>query len=267
MSSAAWPIPVRSKISRPADAKIAQAGDDREAAATYLRLNREIAEGGTPMKQLWDRWAPLSGLLAVVCSLVGVMFALDQPQDKDSNAKIVAYFADHSHRVHGVVGFFVFLAGILLLLAFLGALRERLLAAEGQPGRLSALAFGAGIASLPLWAVSMLLANAASFAGNESSSFRLDPNTFRLLADTAYFAWVAAAVVSSVVVWATSAVALRTAVLPRWYARLGILAGIVQLFGFLFFPFFVWWLWIIVTSVLLVRQPNPAPARVPQPAL
>lgn len=219
------------------------------------------------MKQLWDRWAPLTGPLSVACSLVGVMLALNQPQDKDSNAKIVAYFANHSHRVQGVVGFFVFLAGILLLLGFLAALRERLLAAEGQPGRLSALAFGAGIASLPLWAVSMLLANAASFAANESSTFRLDPNIFRLLADTAYFAWVAAVVVSSVVVWATSAVALRTGLLPRWYARLGILAGVVQLFGFFFFPFFVWWLWIIVTAILLVRQPSLAPAQVARPAL
>jgi hypothetical protein len=219
------------------------------------------------MKQLWSRWAPLTGLLSVACSLVGVLLVLNQPQDKDSDAKIVAYFANHSHRVHGVVGFFVFLAGILLLLAFLGVLRERLLAAEGQPGRFSALMFGAGIASLPLWAVSMLLANAASFAANESSSFHVDPNTFRLLADTAYFAWVAAAVVSSVVVWATSAVALRTAVLPRWYARLGILAGVVQLLGFFFFPFLVWWLWIIVTSVLLVRRPSPARAGVVQPAV
>jgi hypothetical protein len=217
--------------------------------------------------KLWDRWAPLTGPLAVACSLVGVMFALDQPQAKDSNAKIVAYFANHSHRVQGVVGFFVFLAGILFLLAFLVALRERLLAAEGQPGRFSALAFGAGIASLPLWAVSMLLANAPSFAASESSAFRLDPNTFRLLADTAYFAWVAAVVVSAVVVWAASAVALRTSILPRWYGRLGILAGVVQLFGLFLFPFFVWWLWIIVTAILLVRRPPPVSARVAQPAL
>ena len=219
------------------------------------------------MKQLLDRWAPLTGLVSVACSLVGVMLVLNQPQDKDSNAKIVGYFANHSHRVHGLIGFFVFIAGLLFLLAFLGALRERLLAAEGQPGRLTALAFGAGIASLPLWAVSMLLANAASFAANESSAFRVDPNTFRMLADTAYFAWVAAVVVSSVVVWATSAVALRTSVLPRWYAQVGILAGVVQLFGFFFFPFFVWWLWIVVTSILLTRRPHPAAARVAQPAL
>jgi hypothetical protein len=219
------------------------------------------------MKQLWDRWGPLTGVLSVACSLVGVVLVLNQPQDKDSDAKIIAYFGKHTHQLQGIIGFFVFLAGILFLLVFLAALRERLLAAEGQPGRLSALAFGAGIASLPLWGVSMLLANAASFASNQSSRFQLDPNTFRLLGDTAYFAWVAALIVSAVVVWGTSAVALRTGLLPRWYGRLGILAGVVQLFGFFFFPFFVWWLWIIVTSVLLITRRSLAPATIAQPAL
>jgi hypothetical protein len=219
------------------------------------------------MKQLWGRWVPLAGVLSVACSLVGVLFALNQPEAKDSDAKIVAYFAEHKHQVQGVVGFFVFLAGILFLLVFLSVLRERLLAAEGQPGRLSALAYGAGIASLPLWGVSMLLANGASFASSESSRFQLDPNTFRLLADTAYYAWVAALIVSAVVVWATSAVALRTAVLPRWYARLGILAGVIQLFGLFLFPFLVWWLWIIVTSALLVARRSHAPATIAQPAV
>ena len=113
----------------------------------------------------------------------------------------------------------------------------------------------------------MLLADAASFTSNETSSFRIDPNTFRLLADTGYFAWVAALIVSAVVVWATSALALRTGVLPRWYGLLGIVAGIVQLFGLFLFPFLVWWLWIVVTAVLLVMRRSLAPARAAQPAL
>jgi hypothetical protein len=218
------------------------------------------------MKQLLERWTPLTGVVAVACSLVGVLFVLDQPQTKDSNAKIAAYFADHSHRVQGVVGFFVFLAGILFLLAFLGTLRERLLAAEGQTGRLTALAFGAGVASLPLWGISMLLANVVSFTLSESSAFTLDPNTYRLLSVASYITWVAALFVSSVVVWATSAVALRTGVLPRWYALAGIVIGVVQLFGLFLFPFVAWWLWIALTSVLLVAQRGLAPAPVPQPA-
>jgi hypothetical protein len=219
------------------------------------------------MKQLWERGAPLAGVISVACSLVGVLFVLNQPEAKDSNAKIVAYFADHSHRVQAAVGFFVFLAGTLFLLAFLGTLRERLLAAEGQSGRLSALAFGAGVAAVPLWGISMLLANAVSFTVSESSSFTVDPNTFRLLAVASYVSWVAALFVSSIVVWTTSAVALRTGVLPRWYAVAGIVIGVVQLFGLFLFPFVAWWLWIVVTSVLLVTRRGLAPATVVQPAL
>jgi hypothetical protein len=219
------------------------------------------------MKQLSERWALLAGVLAVVCSLVGVLHVLNQPQTKDSNAKITAYFADHSHRVQGAVSFFVYLAGIVFLLVFLGALRERLVAAEGQSGRLSALAFGAGVAALPLWGISMLLANAMSFTVSESSAFTVDPNTYRLLGVVAYITWVIALFVSSVVVWATSAVALRTRTLPRWYAIAGIVVGVVQLFGLFLFPFFAWWLWIIVTSVLLATRRERAPATIAQPAV
>jgi hypothetical protein len=164
--------------------------------------------------------------------------------------------------VQGIVGFFVFLAGILLLLAFLTALRERLAAAEGQPARLSALAFGAGIASAAIWVVSMLIARADTFAASNTSKFHVDPNGFRMFADTAYFGWVAATLVSALVVWATSAVALRTGILPRLFARLGIVIGISQLFGIFFFPFFAWWIWIIATSILLVRRRSLAAAAI-----
>jgi hypothetical protein len=218
------------------------------------------------MKQLSERLA-LAGVLSVVCSLVGVMHVLNQPQTKDSDANITAYFADHAHRVQGAVSFFVYLAGIIFLLVFLGALRERLLTAEGQPGKLSALVFGAGVATLPLWAISMLLANATGLTVSESSASTVDPNTYRLLGVVAYITWVIALFISSVVVWATSAVALRTRALPRWYALAGIIVGIVQLFGLFFFPFVAWWLWIIVTSVLLTTRRAHAHAAVAQPAV
>jgi hypothetical protein len=205
------------------------------------------------MSKVWDRWAPLTGLVAVAFSVVGTLMVLNQPQDKDSNATIVAYFASHSHRVAGIAGFFVYLAGILLLLLFLSSLRERLV--DGGRGRLGALAFGAGIGAATLWVVSMLLANATMFAAVEGNGFRVEPNTFRLLGDIAYAGWVAALAVGAVVVLATSAAALGTSVLPRWFAIVGIVAGVSMLFGFFFFPFFAWWIWLVLASILLVRKP------------
>jgi hypothetical protein len=217
------------------------------------------------MKRMWDRWGPLTGVASVVCLVVGTLMVLSQPQDKDSDAKILAYFAVHSHRVKGMVGFFVFLAGILLLIGFLAALRERLLAAGREDG-LTALAYGAGLVSIALSTGSMLLANGALLATTNTSRFHLDPNTFRLFADTAYAAWVSSVIVGALVVWGASAVALRTGVLPVWWARLGIAIGIVQLFAFLFFPFFAWLIWITGTSLLLTRRHGRATAHVAQPA-
>ena len=59
------------------------------------------------------------------------------------------------------------------------------------------------------------------------------------------------AVIGSIVVWTTSAVALRTGLLPRWYGWLGIFVGIVQLLAIFFVPILLWWAWILVTAALL----------------
>jgi hypothetical protein len=210
------------------------------------------------MSKVLERWAPLTGIASVACSVVGTLMVLNQPQTKDSDATIVAYFASHSHRVTGIAGFFVFLVGVLLLLVFLSSLRERLLEREGGSGRLASLTFGAGIGAATLWVVSMLLANATTFSASEGH-FRVDPNTFRLLGDTAYYGWIAALAVGAVIVWATSMAALRTGVLPRWFAILGVVIGVSMLFGYFFFPFFAWWIWLVLASILLVRRTAPAP--------
>lgn len=219
------------------------------------------------MKNLWERWAPLAGVLSVACSLVGVMTVLNMPQGKESDATISAYFTSHTHRVHSIAGFFASLAGTLLLLVFLATLRQRLLAAEGHSGTLSALVFGAGIASAALWATSAVLAHATTFAVVDASKFHVDPNTFRLLGDAAYLAWVAALVIGALAIWATSALALRTHVLPRWYAWLGVIAGASQLFALYVFPFLAWWIWIVLTSFLLARSRAARAATAAQPAL
>lgn len=219
------------------------------------------------MQNISNRWGPLAGLLSVVCCAVGTVVAINQPQEHDSDAKITAYFASHSHDTNAILGFFVFLAGLMLLLVFLASVRDRLAAAGDGGARLSGLAFGAGVASIPLWGVSMLLAFATAFASNESSTFRVDPDTFRVLTTTAYMAWVAAVVLSAIVVWAVSTAALRSGILPRWHAWFGFAAGAVQLLGYFVFPFLAWWLWIVVTSALLLRQRVAAGRTVPQPAV
>ena len=218
------------------------------------------------MKSFFERSAPLAGILSVACAAIGTLVVLNLPQERDSDSTITDYFTSHAHRVHGAIGFFASLAAVLLLLVFLTSLRQRLLAADEQPGSTAALTFGAGVASAALWAISAILGNATTFAAIETSKFQIDPNTYRLLANAAYLTWVAALMIGTLVIWTTSAHAFRTHAFPRWYAWLGILAGATQLAAFFIFPFLAWWIWIVLTSILLVRR-GTVTARTVAPAI
>lgn len=199
----------------------------------------------------WERWGSLSGVLAVVCWIVAFAVGGSSPDTGDSDAKIISYYASHSHQVRQIVAWFIFLAGILIFVGFLGALRGRLVAAEGDRGRLAALAYGAGVVSAALWAVALSAFQAPAFLANDTRVADLTPTAFRIFNDFGYEVWVAATVVGAIVLWSTAAVALRTVVLPRWFAWISIVAGVILLFAVVFIPVFVYWGWIVVAAALL----------------
>ena len=54
-----------------------------------------------------DIWTPIAGVLAAVTFVVGLLFVGDGPDDKDTDAQVLAWYADHGHRVGILVGAFV----------------------------------------------------------------------------------------------------------------------------------------------------------------
>jgi Domain of unknown function (DUF4386) len=169
----------------------------------------------------------------------------------DSDAKISLYYASHSHQARQIVAWIIFLVGLLIFFLFLSVLRSRLLAAEGAGGRLAALAYGAGLVSAALFTVALSAFQAPAFLANDTRVADLTPAAFRIFNDFGYEVWVAATVVGAVVLWATAALALRTLVLPRWFAWVSIVAGVILLFAVFFIPVFVYWGWIVVAGALL----------------
>ena len=212
------------------------------------------------MTSRWERWNPLAGVLAVVGMVVAFALLSSAPSTNDSDAKIATYFTTQAHQTRGIIGFFVFVAGVLFLLVFFSVLRGRLADAEGGSGRLAALAFGSGVASSVLFLGSIALFQGPALTTDDTGQFVLDPNTFRLVNDTAYEFWVAAVIVGALVVWTTSAVGLRTGLLPRWFCWLGVLVGVIQLAAIVFVPVFVYWGWILVAALLLLRTRASRPA-------
>ena len=214
------------------------------------------------MTNAWQRWAPALGVVGVVAWVVAFVTAGKTLGTTDSDAKIAAYFASHSHQVRQIVGFFIFVVGAALLLCFLASLRERLAGAEVARGRLSVLMLVSGVASLVFWVLAAALETLPGFIANDSGISTMSPDGYRLASDLGFQLWITAAVVATVTVWTTSALALQTAVFPRWFAWVGIPVGIIQFGAVFFLPALIFWVWLLVAAVLLLFS-RPAETRVP----
>jgi hypothetical protein len=213
----------------------------------------------------WERWGPLSGVVFVVLVVLGFVVAGSSPDDNDPGAKITAYLSKNSHQSRNIIAFFLLLAAILFLLAFFAALRSRLVDAEGGLGRLGALAFGAGVAStVLLFTAISLFISPVLLADDLPRSIPNDPSVYRITQVAGYELWVGSTVLGALVAWATAAVVLRTRLLPKWFAWFSILVGVVCLAAVFFIPIFVFWLWIVVTAILLVLRRAPVAASAPR---
>lgn len=87
----------------------------------------------------------IAGVLAAVTFVVGLILASNSPGSSDTDAQVVSWYSDHSHRVGIIVGAFVLAFCGLFFLWFVSGLRERLRTAEGRGGRVSYVAFGGGM--------------------------------------------------------------------------------------------------------------------------
>ena len=209
----------------------------------------------------WARWWPLTGLAFVALWVATIFVTNDDVDSGDSDSKILAYYAKSGNQDRHIAAFLMVLAASLLFVWFLAKLREQLMRAEGGPGTLTALAYGAGIAAVVLWTVSLAFFAGAAFAVDDTSKFQLDPNTYRFFNDVGYVIWFSGTTVALITVVATAVASLRTGLLPKWLTWLSFPVALTMLVSFFFIPFLIMLGWILVVSVtFLLRKETPAPA-------
>ena len=115
----------------------------------------------------WERWGAASGFGAILAGAAAMIFERGTLSASDPVAKIVAYYTDNHDALRAQALLFVIGAGFFLW--FAGSLRSFLARAEGGTGRLSMVAYGAGVASTVVTLVALAfqvgLAGAAGDAG------------------------------------------------------------------------------------------------------
>jgi hypothetical protein len=208
----------------------------------------------------WERWSPASGIAFVVLLIVGFML-IDIPSGDDPAQKIANFYNDGGNRAQVIIGGYLMILSGVFFFWFLASLRSRLLAAEGAPGRLTAIVFGSGL----VFAAMVMLAGAVfiSVAGNIAFGDEkfVSVEAARLLPEVGYpILLISGAFAGIAMIDAASVLILRTRTLPVWLAWWGFATALLLLISFLFFPILLLLLWVVFVSIALLRL---EPAGVP----
>jgi hypothetical protein len=214
------------------------------------------------MRWGWERLAALAGIVAVVLWTVSVVITetTDLPDDGDP-AAVLTWFQAESDTI--LASSFLFMLGSLFFMVFVGALRARLVAFEGQGAFLTAIAFGAG---LGVGILTLLIAGpnlAGALAEDE-----LTPEAAQALVigDDAFF--IAAELSAALMLAAAAFAILRYGPMPRWMGWVGLLVAL-----WLLIPPIGWAglllglpLWTLAASVLMWMRPAGEPGAAPPPS-
>lgn len=209
------------------------------------------------MRWGWERLAALGGVVTVALWVIGILIqeSTDMPGDEPTGRDVLAWYNGEENAI--LAGGFVFMLGALFFLIFLGALRVRMLAAEGFPGFLTAIAFAGGLGAGLL----LLMLPAADMAGALSNEELTDDSALALNSLGDMF-FIGAELTGALLLVTVGLLLLRTRFLPVWLGWASLVLALWMLIppigwaGLLLgFP-----LWTVLVSVLLWMRPASEPS-------
>lgn len=200
----------------------------------------------------WERLAPLTGVVFVVLLVVGVLL-INNYDYLPPAGDIQSFYTDNSTTI--AVGAFVASLSVFFFLWFLGSVLKSLRSAEGGAGRLSAIAFGGGVAV----AAGMIVAYAATMAAAQRAGA-----TGGISADTAVgFFDLSGTLMGSIVpmafaalTGATAVVSFRTQTFSPWFRWVTAIVaiGLLTPINYIFVGLAVFW--VLIISIILYTSPS-----------
>jgi hypothetical protein len=207
----------------------------------------------------WERFAPLTGIVAVVLWILGVIIeASTDYSEKDTPEEILAVLQEDANTLIAAGVAFAF--GIVFFIWFLGSLRAALYEAEGGVGRLSSIAYGSGM----LAAICLLLQVAPTVQGAvDEDDLSADAAQSLQSMGEAFFFGAELTLLAMFV--AVGLLILRSRVLPVWLGWVSLAIALLLAIIPIGWAGVVWAfpLWVLVTSFLLYLRARAAPVAAP----
>ena len=228
------------------------------------------------MDALWRQWWRVGGMFGigfVILFIIGPIFLTgDTPSRGDSIEDIRKFFADDGEMY--LVGDYIGgIAFVFFFLPYLVTLRWVLGSGEGWPPIWSWLTVLGGVSMLVLGGTSAVFFGTLAISVDNPEM--IDDSAVRLLMEMSTYAFTGFSLTLALFVASASLVVLRTGVLWRWLAALGLLAAILLVIGaswpidgdeegafaipgFIGAPLTL--LWILLSSIkMIMMKEEPAP--------
>ncbi len=209
------------------------------------------------MQSGWQRWVPLTGIIAAVFLFIGFMMAIG-PENTDNDQKLIAWYADSGHQTTVVAGAYLMAIGGAAILLFMNRLRSVISEAEGARALFAPFILAAGA----VFVAGLGVAGASFAAVAADGKFGSDPafqtpDVIRGINSLGYGALMVLGMFPLIFAMFTTAYAsMRFNIFASWFNWLTIVCGVVLFFAVAFIPMIALLIWLIAGSIVLMgHQP------------
>jgi hypothetical protein len=198
------------------------------------------------------RSALVTGVGAVACWIAGIVVGqglTDHLSSKATDAQVLSWV--HDNELLLIVGAWLFMTGCICFAWFAGILRKQLAANEPDGHTFSTIAYGGAVAAAVFGMGTQ--ADIASAINDED----VTAATVRAFHHVGDLFFVGAEFSLIVLLAGVAVVAFQTAAVPRWWGIVGALIAVVLWIGPIGWAAVIFGtpVWVLVTSILLVRRP------------
>jgi len=203
--------------------------------------------------------AAIAGLVYAVLAIVGLSLLSQFPDLDQTEQEITAWFDDPAHQSSLIIGLNLVAVSSVAFLWFVAVIRRRL--GDLEDRFFGTVFFGSSIVYVALWLVGAAALAAPAVTTTVLASSSVSEESASLAAGIgAGLVLVVAPRMQAVFVITTSTVILRSAILPRWLAIVGFVAGAgMFVFPLVYRPLglaFPVWVFIVSLVIFVHRPPD-----------
>jgi hypothetical protein len=190
-----------------------------------------------------------------VLFVIGTVFPFaGAPSGDDPPAKFIKWFSDAGHRDHVHIGWLLMGLSIFFFMWFVAALRSNVDRLDTD-GLLTSVVGIGGTVYAACTLVAVALNDGIRTMNDDTFQHRVYPELIHAADHAGWVIQASGAAGLAAVIIATSLAFMWQRVWPTWAGWLGVAAGVVSLFSIIFFPQFVFLLWILTVSLLMFLRP------------